>query len=89
MRRARRAGPSFIVGVGEYSDGELWVHGKGALPCHNKFASFDGNLPHCTLPFSGTRWSAPPIAPTLSSTFFPLCCHCAWNCGPPVNAALP
>jgi hypothetical protein len=27
-RRARRAGPSFIVGVGEYSDGELWVHGR-------------------------------------------------------------
>jgi hypothetical protein len=28
-------GPSYIVGVGNYTDGGLWVHGRGEVACHN------------------------------------------------------
>jgi len=53
----RNMGDSFIVGVGNYTDGALWVHGLDAIDCHNRWLSFDGNIPHCTLPFTGTRYS--------------------------------
>ena len=50
-------GPSYIVGVGDYSDGELWVQDQGKLDCHDEWVTFDGNIPHCTLPYKGTRYT--------------------------------
>ena len=50
-------GPSFIVGVGDYSNGGLWVRTHGELDCRHKWQLFDGNVPHCTLPYSGTRYT--------------------------------
>ena len=49
-------GPSKIVGVGRYKDGGLWTM-KGALDCKHKWESFDGNMPHATLPYKGTRYT--------------------------------
>lgn len=37
--------------------GRLWVQGRGALDCRECWVAFDGNTPHCTLPFSGTRFT--------------------------------
>jgi hypothetical protein len=50
-------GNSYIVGVGDYTDGALWVHGQDDVQCHDKWVQFDGNLPHCTLPYTGTRYT--------------------------------
>lgn len=61
-------GPSYIVGVGDWGPpdvshldpslaGQLWVHGRGPLDCRRTWQAFDGNSPHCTLPFSGTRFT--------------------------------
>jgi hypothetical protein len=95
-------GPSYIVGVGDFKGGKLWVHrqkyalrkdiaaqgytpdglasmmtkstdgtvrgwdmpwdskigGKAeCFPVHNKWELFDGNMPHCTLPYAGTRYT--------------------------------
>ena len=50
-------GPSYIVGVGDYEDGGLWVQTMGAVDCNHKWKNFDGNIPHCTLPYTGTRYT--------------------------------
>jgi hypothetical protein len=50
-------GPSLIVGVGDYSGGGLWTLEHGELPVNHRWQEFDGNLPHCTLPFKGTRYT--------------------------------
>ena len=50
-------GPSYIVGVGNYADGALWVQPKGDVDCRHKWVLFDGNIPHCTLPYTGTRYT--------------------------------
>eukprot|EP00929_Paragymnodinium_shiwhaense_P047967 TRINITY_DN24322_c0_g1_i1.p1 TRINITY_DN24322_c0_g1~~TRINITY_DN24322_c0_g1_i1.p1 ORF type:complete len:2197 (-),score=461.11 TRINITY_DN24322_c0_g1_i1:336-6926(-) len=74
-------GPSYIIGFGDYTGGEVWVLDEdGDVPmqipvamrgyphlqvgktymgrtfdCKNKWVRFNGNTPHGTLPFSGTR----------------------------------
>ena len=56
-------GASYIVGVGDYAPvfidgGSVWVQGRGALDCHNKWVEFDGNIPHATIwPYKGTRYT--------------------------------
>jgi hypothetical protein len=50
-------GPSYIVGVGDYTDGGLWVQTLGGVDCNRKWILFDGNVPHCTLPYTGTRYT--------------------------------
>ena len=83
-------GDSYIVGLGEYEGGDLWVHRQKyrllqnaidehddsrmtragwELPWHavtgdvervsvrRQWRRFDGNMPHCTLPYSGTRYT--------------------------------
>ena len=50
-------GPSYIVGLGDYIGGELWQEGRGALDVKGKFVETDGNVPHATLPFAGTRYT--------------------------------
>jgi len=51
-------GPSLIVSLGPYeSGGELWTHDLGAVDARNRFRQFDGNIPHCTIPFTGRRYS--------------------------------
>lgn len=50
-------GDSQIVGLGDYTEGGLWVHDQGALDVKKKFVAFDGNVPHATLDFEGERFS--------------------------------
>jgi len=50
-------GPSAIIGLGDYAGGEVWISGRGAVNCKNRFVFFDGNEPHATLPFTGTRYT--------------------------------
>jgi len=52
-------GPSFIVALGDFEGGgELWAHDIGAADVKCKFLRFDGNIPHCTIPWtSGERYS--------------------------------
>ena len=70
---ANNDGPSYIVGLGDFRGGELWVHQQrysdrpweppiggecAVLPvAGGTWRSFDGNMPHCTLPFTGTRYT--------------------------------
>ena len=50
-------GESAIVGLGDYRGGEVWVAGDGLHDCRNRFCFFDGNEPHGTMPFEGTRYT--------------------------------
>ena len=50
-------GPSAIIALGEFTGGELWTADRGVLPCRNELRLFNGNQPHCTLPFKGERYS--------------------------------
>ena len=50
-------GPSAIIALGEFTGGELWTADRGVLPCSNELRLFNGNQPHCTLPFKGERYS--------------------------------
>ena len=50
-------GPSLIIGLGNFEGGQLWTFDQGPLDVKNKWVSFDGNLPHGTLCFSGNRYS--------------------------------
>jgi hypothetical protein len=50
-------GPSYVVGIGDFTEGQLWVEGKGVIDVHNTWTAFDGNVPHMTLPFSGNRFT--------------------------------
>ena len=50
-------GPSLIVGVGNYIGGSVWIQDMGAESVKEKFIEFDGNVPHATLPFAGTRYT--------------------------------
>ena len=50
-------GDSYIIGVGDYADGELWVQNEGAVNCRHRWQRFNGNFPHCTLPYAGTRYT--------------------------------
>lgn len=50
-------GPSAIIAIGDFTGGELWTADRGVLPCRNECRLFNGNQPHCTLPFKGERYS--------------------------------
>jgi len=50
-------GPSLIIGLGDYRNGGIYVHGVGELSIHNQWQLFDGNVPHMTCPFVGERFS--------------------------------
>ena len=60
---AKNVGTSYILGLGDYTGGELIVYNeKGEKPkkidIKNKFYKFDGSkLPHETAPFKGTRYT--------------------------------
>lgn len=49
-------GMSFIIGLGEYTGGELVVNDV-PIKIHNRFVQFDGHQTHYTKPFAGTRYS--------------------------------
>lgn len=56
-------GMSYIVGVGQYEGGGLWVQddacddGGMALNVRHEWQRFDGTRAHCTLPYAGTRYT--------------------------------
>merc|ERR1711964_796584 len=50
-------GPSLIHGLGDYASGELYVHDQGKLDVKGKWITFDGNIPHMTCPYTGTRYT--------------------------------
>ena len=37
-------GPSYIVGVGDYTEGGLWYQPRGEVQCRHKWELFDGNI---------------------------------------------
>jgi hypothetical protein len=43
--------------VGDYEEGPLWVQNLGSVGCKHRWVSFDGNVPHCTMPYTGTRYT--------------------------------
>jgi hypothetical protein len=49
-------GPSYIIGLGDYSGGELCIEGK-MYNIKNKWKYFNGNKGHWTNNFFGTRYS--------------------------------
>lgn len=49
-------GPSYIIALGEYSGGELYIEGK-PHNIKNRFLKFDGTKGHWVAPFTGTRYS--------------------------------
>jgi len=56
---ALNVGPSAILGFGDFRGGELWVLGSGARRVGpEQPLRFDGTRPHCTLSFTGTRYTA-------------------------------
>lgn len=70
-------GPSYIIGLGDYSGGWLWLDDGSKLGraknIRNKWFKFDGRKPHCVTPFSGRRYtlvfftySNPKMATALS-----------------------
>eukprot|EP00435_Cladocopium_sp_Y103_P027263 s983_g6.t1 len=63
-------GPSYIIGLGDYSGGWLWLDDgsklgraknirspHGTRTSQNKWFKFDGRKPHCVTPFSGRRYT--------------------------------
>ncbi len=54
---AYNQGPSYIVGLGDYSGGEVVVHYAGGetreYDVHDRFLRFDGRVPHETAPIRG------------------------------------
>ena len=53
---AYNKGNSYIIALGEYIGGNLWIGGK-EIYIHQKFLKFDGSVPHKPLPHRGTRYS--------------------------------
>jgi hypothetical protein len=51
------SGKSLIVGLGDYTGGDLWQYPDDVLDIYKKLKSCDGRLPHMTLPFKGERFS--------------------------------
>jgi hypothetical protein len=51
-------------------DGGLWTQPDGELDCRHSWQEFDGNLPHCTLPFTGARRDS-PAAPCVGCSSSP------------------
>ena len=55
-------GPSWIIGFGAYTGGELWTEKTGPVDVKEKVVAFDGNLPHVRGP-SCMLW--PPACNTI------------------------
>ena len=49
-------GDSYIIGLGDYTGGELNVEGK-KINIRNKWCNFDGRKQHWVEPFSGERYT--------------------------------
>ena len=47
------AGPSWIVGLGDYVGGELWTRDNGLTDIRHSWARFDGRRYHAALPYTG------------------------------------
>eukprot|EP00729_Bicosta_minor_P002860 gene2860-15980_t len=48
-------GKSFIMGIGNYSGGQLYVETRGTLDIRDKFVAFNGLLPHMTVNIHGAE----------------------------------
>jgi len=53
---ANNLGRSLTICLGDFTGGELYVHGEGQVNLSSKFYEFDGNIPHLTCPFEGERF---------------------------------
>lgn len=55
------AGTSMIIGLGDYSGGQLWIDEGGrfgrVVDLRNRWFKFDGNIAHGVLPFRGRRYT--------------------------------
>jgi hypothetical protein len=49
-------GPSYILGLGDYTGGQLMIEGK-SYDIKNNWKKFDGTKGHWVEPFEGTRYS--------------------------------
>jgi hypothetical protein len=63
---SKNVGRSVVITLGDHEGGEIWqasaeIDGQeipgGPIFAHNEPHYFDGNIPHCTLPFEGERYS--------------------------------
>ena len=54
---SNNVGPSWIHSIGKHSGGRLWTEDRGVVDPKKKWALFDGNFQHKTLPFKGERIS--------------------------------
>jgi len=64
-------GPSMMLTVGkDMKGGNLYIHEAGTLKTQNKFIFFNGNVPHMTLPYSGTRYSIVYFTHTAAKAVF-------------------
>ena len=50
-------GASYIIGFDDYEGGELYIYEQGTVCCKGRFVPFDGNTPHMTCAFTGTRYT--------------------------------
>jgi hypothetical protein len=80
-------GPSAIVGLGDYHGGRLWGQDIGEVDIQGRWCTFDGNIPHCTRPFTGTRYSLIFYTQQARATFLPQSFAPTFCRGPRVRAA--
>lgn len=54
-------GTSYIIGLGPYTGGRLWIDDGSftgrSIDLRGQWFCFDGNMPHCVLPFRGHRYT--------------------------------
>jgi hypothetical protein len=53
---ANNMGQSLTICLGNFTGGELYIHGEGQVDVSSTFYEFDGNIPHLTCPFKGERF---------------------------------
>ena len=50
-------GETYMLTVGAFQGGDLWVYPGTTESTRDRWVSFDGRVPHCTYPFEGERYS--------------------------------
>lgn len=50
-------GDTYMLTLGDFVGGQLWIYPDRAEDTRNQWVRFDGRVPHCTYPFKGERYS--------------------------------